>query len=345
MAEPTVSIPVATPAAATPAVQVAPVAATEPTPTIRVKSHQRAARVKAQLAEEPADKAAAEPEAKTEPDAPVAETKPTPQSTEVTDARAERAKRIAAVQAREAANRQKQQQEQQARGHSGELEKLRKRLSELEPLESVFSSEGALLEAAEKKGMSSEKLVQWMRTRLSDPAAVAQKHSQTVEDRMRAEIEKVRAEARAEREAVEAKYAQIHEQREGEARAAKFLSAASEKASSHPMTAQFMKARGPEHLVALASQVIVPYLPENYDIENLHDHLEQYLEYVSVGAIPAASGQALPPQKTNGAAKPVTTLSNALGSVRESVTEDTPLAKMSRKDRVAFIKRQLDKSG
>ena len=325
-----------------------------PEKKVRVRGYERAVKVKEALEAEP-EKATPEPAAQSRDSTPAVKQnssaadsdaaekpKPAPAPDALAQARAERNKRIAEIQAREQAAREKRAQEAKLRADTGEVEKLRKRLAEVEPLESVFASEEALLEAAEKRGMSSEKLVQWMRTRLSDPAAVAQRQAQTAEERLKAEIEKDRAKLRAEQEAFAAAQREAREVAEGQARARQFVHDSSEKAGTHPLTAQFLKLRGEQHLVALASAVIVPYLPEDYDIGTLHDHFEQYLEYVSVGgnASPEPSGQT-PPPNTNGAAKPVTTLSNDLGSRRDGVAEEVPLHRLPRSERIARVKRQL----
>ncbi len=322
---------------------------------VRVRGYQRAAKVKETLASEPeseettsepaVERPSADSPGSAKPAAASAADSGAVEPNAQEKARAERNRRIAEIQAREETARQKRAQEAKGRESSGELEKLRKRLADLEPLESVFASEEALLEAAEKKGMSPEKLAQWMRTKLSDPQAVARREAQTFEQRIEAKFEAERAKLQADRDAFEATQREHTAAAQGQARARQFIGDASSKAETHPLTAQFLSARGEQHLVALASAVIVPYLPEDYDIENLHDHLEQYLEYVSVGghqaAAPAPSSGHTPPPKTNGAAKPVTTLSNDLGSRRESVAEEVPAHRIPRSERIARVKRQL----
>lgn len=257
--------------------------------------------------------------------------------------RAERQKRLADAAEREQKADAERRQKESRKTSDGEVEKLRKRLADLEPLEQVFTSEEALLEAAEKKGMSTEKLVAWMRTRLTDPQAIAARQSQTVEQKFEAALAAERKkreelEERLERQATEAK-----EYEQATHRARSFESMVQTKAETHPLTATLLKRRGGEALVQFANSQIVPYLPENYELEVLHDNVEQLLDWIyGDGDQPAIQQTATSqPPKRNGAEKPVTTLSNSLGSQRESVTEAVPLHKMSLEDRARRLKESL----
>lgn len=360
---PTTSKPRDAVAAQTPPTKV------EPEKRIRVRGYERAARVKAEMAEK---EGASKEESTSEPDAerpsaapqrakpaaasasdsgaekPKSEAKPEPKPDPEADERAkireERNKRIAEIQAREAAAREKRAAQQKDHGQSAEIEKLRKRVAELEPHAEVFKDEETLLAAAEARGMSAEKLVQWMRTRLSNPEAVVQRQQQTAEQKFQAELDAIRKQLADSEQRREAEAQAARDAREGVERATRFVSMAGAETSSrtHPLTAAFLRARGEDHLLALASSVIVPHLPDNYGLDHLHDSLEQYLEYVTVGplpAVPSASVGQTPP-KTNGAAKPVTTLTNDLASARESVAEDIPLARLPRSERIARVKRR-----
>jgi hypothetical protein len=317
---------------------------------VRVRGYERAAKVKAKLEdiEGPADDSGEEPSEAPKRPEPPPEKKPEPPKPDL-DARAkhaeERAKRIAEVARKEREAEAERTAMRQSRTSEQEVEKLRKRLAELEPMSEVFSSEEALLAAAEARGMSAEKLVTWMRTRLTDPNAVAQKHAKTEADKLREEMAQLREENKRAREAFEAERTQERSAREAQQRASSFHQLVAEKSESHPLSASLLKRRGPNALVEFANAQIIPYIPEDYDLDYLHDVTEQYLEWVVGGgesppADPAANGASHPPKK-NGAEKPVTTLSNSLAAGRATVTEEIPLHRLPLEERTRRLKAKL----
>jgi hypothetical protein len=94
-------------------------------------------------------------------------------------------------------------------------------------------------------------------------------------------------------------------------------------------------------MVAYANQFVAPLLREDYDVEELHDHVEQLLFETQLSSAPAAPTPAQPastPSAKNGAGQPVTTLGNAVAAERGTVREDIPLHKMSLDDRAEFLK-------
>jgi hypothetical protein len=327
---------------------------------VRVTAHERAVKIKADLekADPPEPKSADEgapSAAKTESSSadsepeekPKKEAKP-PEKDEAAGAaetrRKERQQRLREAQDRERKADEERRAKSRDKDGNAEVEKLRKRLAELEPLEGVFASEEALLEAAEKRNMSTEKLVAWMRTRLTDPQAVAQRQAQTVEQKFEAKL----AEERKAREELERKLAardaEAAETRAATERAHNFKEMVASKEQSHPLTASLMKRRGVEKLVQFANEQVVQYLPENYGLDHLHDVIEEYLEFLSGGDSPSPANQQAAtsqPPKRNGAEKPVTTLSNALGSERASVTEEVPLHRLSLDERAQRLKESL----
>lgn len=226
-----------------------------------------------------------------------------------------------------------------------EIESLRSKLKDLEPLNDVFSDEAKLLAAAEAKGLTAEKLISWMRTRLSDPAAVAQREAKAAEDRTLAkiaELEKKLADSEAKREET---IRQAEEQRAGIERSNQFVQIANGNAQTHPRVANFLRTRGPTALIQFANDHVAKYLPEEFDLPDLHDHFETFLEAVAGGnPIPApdapASGTSLPPKK-HGAEQPVTTLSGALASERTTVAEEIPLSRLSLDERAERLKAKL----
>lgn len=331
-----------------------------PTEKIRVRGYERAAKVKEKLdGESSTSDSAGEPSTPTPPTSrgSSAESggeeraaKPPPAPSHDVDLRAkhaeERLKRIAEVARKEREADAEREQKRAGRVSEQEVEKLRKRVAELEPMNEVFASEEALLAAAEAKGMSAEKLVAWMRTRLSDPTAVAQRQAKTVEEKLRAEMAELRAQvARQEQERREeqARYAEQHAAIQ---RAQTFEKIATERAESHPLTARLLKRQGMDAVARFANEQILQYLPDSFSPEHLHDVMEQYLEWLHGGdaATPAnpAPG-ASHPQAKNGAEKPVTTLSNALVAERMSVTEETPLHHLPLPERKRRLKAKLER--
>lgn len=194
--------------------------------------------------------------------------------------------------------------------------------------------------------MSSEKLIQWMRTRLSDPNAVAQRQARNVANTVE---EKLLAEIRTEREARLALERRLTEEREqtrraveGERKARSFVEMSTKSKDSHPLTAGLVARHGEQALIAFANQFVAPLLREGYDLEELHDHVEQLLDEVQVpreSATPGSQTGKSHPAK-NGADQP-TTLSNRDAAGRESVTEDIPWSRIPRADRVKRLKRDL----
>jgi hypothetical protein len=267
---------------------------------------------------------------------------------ETNAARDARLRRLAEFRERE---RQADQQREQQRARRAkeretvtEIESLRAKLKDLEPLNDVFSDEARLLAAAEAKGMSAEKLIAWMRTRLSDPAAVAQREAKAAEDRTLAkiaELEKRLADSeKARQDAIE----QAEQQRQGIERSNQFVHLTQTAAETHPRVAQFLQRRGPAALIQFANEHVAKYLPEEFDLPELHDHFETFLEAVAGGENPApvspASGTSLPPKK-HGAEQPVTTLSGALASERTTVAEEIPLSRLSLDERAERLKAKL----
>ncbi len=247
--------------------------------------------------------------------------------------------RKAAEKERAEARERESRKQHREPDQSAEIEQLRKRVAELEPHSAAFQNEESLLAAAEARGMSSEKLIQWMRTRLSDPHAVAERQAKTVEERLLAEIQR----ERQERIALERR---IHEEREqteraiaGERRARQFVEMGRKGTDSHPLTARFVERHGEQGLVAFANQFIAPLLRQGYDLEELHDHVEQFLDEVQDAKPGPQSGKSHPSR--NGADQPTTTLSNRAASERVSVTEEIPLSRIPRAERVKRLKKQL----
>jgi hypothetical protein len=320
----------------------------EPAAKVRVRAHDRAVKVKARL-----DSDTSEPAEKPEPEPQEAKPAPKPEPAKAEDdsakRREERMERLRKAQDRERKEERQRAQEREARKPGpdvGEFERLRKRVAELEPYDSAFASEEALLEAAEQKGMSAEKLVQWMRTRISDPAAVARQQTKT-------EADKIREEMKRERDAFAKEIADLREQRETERqqlaaqqKAVDFLGRARSSNKSHPLTANFVGRHGENGLINFANQFVAPLLRPDYSLDELHDHIEQLLDEVQLNAAQEARAAGTPEQAASlspktGEEQPSTTLSNRLVAQRGSVEEAVPLARLPRSERVSRLKARL----
>jgi hypothetical protein len=347
MSEATAPAPVAAPA-------VAPIASPSPR---RTTADDRAAALMQRLSTEegaPSETAAGVEEQPSTPlDGPGAaaaasEGAPDEPPVELDQRRRERMDRIQQVRAREEADRQRRQQQEQRRAKeqasTGELEQLRAKLKEYEPLNSVFGSEESLLAEAERRGMSAEKLVQWMRTRLSDPAAVAQKHAQTEAEKVRQEMAELKEQIRREREEWQAEQKRIAQERESVDRANEFIERANSLADTHPLSAALLRKYGPRGLVAWANQFVAPLLPEGYSLDVLHDHVEQLLEETQLSGDGRAQAAPANGQATkSGAGQPITTLSNALAGERRTVVEEVPLHNLPLEERVTRLKDRLSR--
>lgn len=252
--------------------------------------------------------------------------------------RHERLRQAAERERREQAEREaKSKSKQQQTALERELEGLRKKVAELEPLNSVFSSEEALLEEAERRNMSAEKLVSWMRTKLSDPAAVATRQAKTEADKIREEMRALQKRLDDEAEQRRTERAQYEAQQEGMHKALSFIDRSKRSTDSHPLTAALHAKHGDKGLVDFANQFVAPMLSESYSVEELHDHVEELLERVQVAGLGTPEAGKSHHTK-NGADQPPTTLSSRATQERASVTEALPLHRMAKRDRHQLLR-------
>ncbi len=313
---------------------------------VRVRSHDRAVKLKEKLEAEPDAEEAPSETAEAAPGEPAKAAAPS----EAEQRAAARVERMRLAKERERAEESQREAHrtttQATRAQSTELEKLRKRVAELEPHEKVFASEDALLAAAEKNGLTADKLIAWMRKRITDPEAIAAHHVQTEAEKLRAEMREIKAEIAAAKAAQDAERQQAAEEREGLAKAAKFVSQAQSSASTHPLTEALRKRYGDNGLVAFANQFVAPLLREEYGIDELHDHVEQFLHEVQVAGGPAAAPGASPGKSppAKNAAVQATTLSNSLAQERPSVTEEVPRHLIPLNERAKRLKERLERS-
>ncbi len=320
----------------------------------RPTAYDRAEALKAKLESEPANdngtpSIGADPAQPSEPERPETDTTQAAPPTQDADAekrRTERQARLAQVRAKEEAANRARQERQRSKVSEGEIEKLRKRVADLEPLEQAWSSPLSMLEWAEKKGHKPEDVVKVLKEKLTDPAAVAQRQAQTIEQRFAEELRK-RDEKIAEMERRWAEErTQANERTAGERRAAEFRARVTEKTGDYPLTAAFSTKHGYENLVAFANRWVAQDLPEEYSLEQLHDHLEQVLEELQVaGALPATppTTEPVPQAHSGGAGQPTTTLNNRTTAGRGVVAEEVPLARLPKADRIRRLRDKLDR--
>jgi hypothetical protein len=265
--------------------------------------------------------------------------------------RAERLARInkgvAELRAKEAAKNDERRQRAKYQTDQGETEKLRKRLAELEPMESAWKDPMSVLEWAERKGVAANDMVRALRERQSNPEAVAaaqaQAQTRTLEEKLRAELDGIRKQLADTEQKRADEVAQARDRYEGEHKAAQFKARVTEKASDYPLTAAFAQMRGPDTVIAVANKWLAEHLPENYDLETLHDHMEQLLEAFQVRGQQAAPSSAGDHPKNTGAAQPAITLNNRTTAGRETVVEETPLHRLPKSERVRRAREKYER--
>lgn len=357
------TMPAAAPASPAPAGSAAAAAQTPPAaptgagkPSASERRAERAAKLKTTLdAAPPEGDATTEPAAETSssavapatPQAGASTADPAAADDPIAKARADRLARIAEVRAKEAASEADRERRNAGKESAAEVERLRKRVAELEPQVQKFKSPAELLAYAEKEGLSAKDVIDELRARVSDPTIIAQRQAKSEADKIREEL----AAERKAREDLEARLAaqdaQARAAAEGQSRAMSFLQQTEAGGTSHPLTAAFLKRHGAQAYVGYANQFVAPLLPEEYSLEQLHDHFEQLLDELQVGGTAApvalpANGESRTSPK-NGAGQPVTTLSNALTAERATVTEEVPLARLPRAERTRRLKEKLDR--
>ncbi len=340
-------------------VQNAPVpAVADPSPS-RSSVAERAAALKAKLepeddkspmpsvGEEPG-RAPSEPE-KPETDAVSADAAKAPDP-EAEKRRTERQARIAQLRAKEEAANRSRLERQKFKVNESETEKLRKRVAELEPMEQAWASPLAMFEWAEKKGLKTEEVVKVLKEKLSDPDAIARRQTASVEKRLAAEIRKQREEFEAYKRQVAEERQKEREQFEGLRRAQEFEGRVTGMSTEYPLTAAFQKRHGQANLIAFANRWVAQDLPEEYSLEQLHDHLEQVLEELQVtGGAPMAQTSNAPTTEpvseahSGGAGQPTTTLNNRTTAGRGVVAEEVPLARLPKADRIRRLREKLDR--
>jgi hypothetical protein len=181
---------------------------------------------------------------------------------------------------------------------------------------------------------------------MTDPSAVAQRQVQTETEKLNAKIADLERRIAQDNEQRTAEQQQQRAQHEAVQRAQTFVGQVQQRETSHPLTSQFSKRHGPQGLVAFANQFVAPLLHEGYSLDELHDHTEQLLDEMQVGATMRAAFDAPAngtshPSAKNGAEQPITTLSGSIASERTMVVEDIPLARLPLSERADRLKAKL----
>jgi hypothetical protein len=314
----------------------------------------RAAALRAKLSQEDGAPAGGETES-SEKQSGVVETAPTsaPEAAKSTPASAPaealspameaRRKRLAEVAEKERRNREEAEQKRAMRARDEEFQSLQKRLAEyetrLKETDQVFADEDAFFAAAEKRGLKADKLIERLRTALTDPAAIAKAQAEAGDKAVLSEIDKLRKQLEELNTEREREREESRSRSEAERKTIEFRQKASN-AAEYPLTAAILKKEaGEQYLIALANRDIIPHISQDYEVEHLLDQIETHLEYFQ-----AAPGQSPPPtkKKADGDAS-VPTLSNSVTAGRESMAEEIPLHKLSRAERVRLAKERLAK--
>lgn len=322
----------------------------------------RAAAIKAEADQPTSSEPASESSAEGIPSHPASESEGSGDRTSAADsgedpkarAAAARAERIEAMRARAREAQERRQTHKANRAESAELAELRKMKAEWEKDSAAFKDEESFLSAAEARGVSAEKVIAYFRDRLTNPAAIAERHAnqaKTEVEKRIADLEKQLAERdeRAAQERAEAAY------RQKTLEAAKnFISISQAKAEEAPLTARMYAKHGPEVTIAFANKFIVPLMPEGFDIEVpqhlevLLDHMEQFLAETQLSEPAQSPPQADPPSKASAGKKngdkPVSTLGNRVVTERGTVTEEIPLAKLPLSERKRILKEKYERS-
>lgn len=342
------------PTIATPAAPANPAPAPAAVEPARPTSSSRAAALKEKL-EASESVAEGQPSSSSPPEPSAADsgatTETAPPDAEAAAARQQRAERLQRIQqlrAKEEAARQQRAERQRAKPSqpsvdAAEFERLRKRVAELEPHEAVFKSEESLLEAAEKQGLSSQKIVEWMKKRLNDPAAVAKQHAQTETNAVRDELKQLREQIDADRKAFEAQRKAEVAERQQYSMTSQFMSDIAAKEKTHPRVAR-AKAKLGDNIVHLANHLVARDLPEGYGVEELHDHLEQFFDAIEAFGGTQSAPIAQPPTANNPDSKEsAITLNGRTAAGRESLVEAKPLHQLTKAERIARARAKLER--
>jgi hypothetical protein len=266
-------------------------------------------------------------------------------------AAADRLARIQALREREAQARERRERTQATRVDSEELAQLRQMKAEWEKKDSAFADEESFLAEAERRGISAEKVIGYMRDRLTNPEAIAERKANATKSEIEKKLEALENQLREREERDEQTRREYEYRQKSLAAANRFIDLLQSKKDDAPLTAAMHEKYGPEYVVQFANKFIMPILPNGFDVDEpehlefLHDHMEQFLSVTQLGSPPARTESSAPskakPVKTNGET-PISTLSNRAVSERGTVTEEIPLAKMSLEERKRILKAKYE---
>ena len=264
---------------------------------------------------------AAEPEATEQSSEPAAEAEDTD------EARAqvlkEREERIAAVRERERRLRE-ERQARRPRDDSAaaiqELESMRAQVEEAARLAKALENEEAFLEEAARRGLSGEKIAEFVRERLLSPETVAERKAAAAAQEAESRIEKKLAELDARIQ--EIRQAEVAREVEVQRRTAEteLLHIVGRAAEHAPFSARYVEHFGPEQYIEYATAV-AEALPPGVGLQAVHDIVESNLEALAAIARAPAS-QAHEPNQNAVAPVRARTVSNSLASERATVRDE-----------------------
>jgi hypothetical protein len=249
------------------------------------------------------------------------------------DAAKARAERRAAIQkalaeeAERVDSQARRKAESEALARAKALEEEKRRLEErvAKAVDPDELDEAGFFALAERMKVTPQKLGEWLSQRQTHPEVVAAQYAQKAVDPQIAELKKQIEEQNAKLSAFEQQEKVKQETAAAYQRGESMLSFATANAAQAPFAARFLEAHGAEQFLNMANAVYgsVPKGPgwEQHVLDTIEDNLSELAKiYAPRGA--STQQTKAPPLKTNGAAKPMTTISNTLAASRATVVDE-----------------------
>jgi hypothetical protein len=239
-----------------------------------------------------------------------------------------RRERLAKLQAQERASvdakqRQKGNEELQQRLAVAEKERDEaKRMAE-QRIDFASLDERSFLEHAAKARVTPARLAEWIKEQTERPELAVHRAAESAIAPKLSEWDKRFAEKEAKLDAIIAQQEQQAVQREEAEAFNEFAGFVQQNAVTSPFAAAFLRTHGPEQFSKLAFSAAAS-VPPGAGAQAVLDHIEENLSMLApIYAAPAATPakpSTLP--NINGAAKPMTTVSNTLAQTRASVVDE-----------------------
>ncbi len=266
---------------------------------------------------------------------------------------ADRAARIQAMRDKQREAATKQQAHRARRAEQEELTQLRQLKAEWEKKDSAFATEEEFLAAAEKRGISAEKVISYFRDASTNPSAIAERKASAAKSDMQKQLDEMRQELRERDERDAQSRTEAEHQQKSIAAAKSYIDLAQSKADDAPLVARMIERHGADVAIAFANKFIVPLMGDGFDITDadhlasLHDHMEQFLSETQLSDPTPAQANADTSSKANAGKKngekPVTTLSNRTVTERGTVEQEIPLAKLPLSERKRLLKEKYER--